>query len=178
MTPPSRLPPRYLCELRLFAWRDIAWGVARGLLTYGDVVRLAMYRADERSSPAELALATLEPEYEWAIEPALDAVVTEEASPGDDSADRWLFAILLYDTETATTAEGLLKLVEDTFCEFGHPAEMYDFVPYMPPQDGYDPTRHTLEQNRRRLVTLMHAYLTRTAAKFGVRAPVGPLHHS
>ncbi len=162
---------QYLCDLRLFRWRDIAWGVNRSLLSYADVVSFGLCRVDVGSSEAEFELAGLDPRNEWAIDPVLQKLVTEEGNEDDDSAARWVFALLLHAFESARTTEELFQFVDDIYCDFDHPEVMYEFVSWTPALDSYDVRRHTFEQNRRRRLLLMFDYLSRRAATFGARAP-------
>ena len=165
------LAAAYLYELAVCDWADIAWGLERGLLSRGDVVRFARCKVSEHSSPAEVALAILEPPYEWSVPPALEAVVAEEGSQRRDSGERWLFATLLYAAENASTRERLIQTVDEIYCDFDHPDAMYGFVSWNPPLDGYDPSAHTDSDNRDRIVRQLQEYLRLTADRLGGREP-------
>lgn len=167
----SRLPAQYLCELRVLRWIDVAWGLDRHFISAANVVEYALWRASDASTPAEIHLATVDPRNAWQIKDILDQVAASETSESGESADRWQFALLQHSYETAIDPESLLRDVEDMFCQFGHPSDMYDFVSYMPPQGGYDPGAHSAEHNRLRLVRLLHDYLVGTAKAFGGRPP-------
>lgn len=50
--------------------------------------------------------------------------------------------------------------VEEIYSDFDYPEEMENFVRYMPASNGYDQTRHTLEENNRRLFESWERYLS------------------
>jgi len=167
----QQIPPTYLDGLGLLRWPDVAWGVEHNCLSLEDVVELALSRATESSSQAELVLAGLDPADAWAIRKALAELLTGSGEQSGESEVRWRFARLMHAYETSGGTPELLDVVEAVFCDFGHPSDMYAFVPYMPPEDGYDPTTHSLSANRQRLVTKLRDFLVETAEKLGARAP-------
>lgn len=140
-----------------------------------DVIAFALRQVSETSSEHEFKLAGLDPTDEQAIQLLLEKLASQETELTPNSAERWIFAVLLYRFETAVNLEEFLQSVEEIYCDFDHPAEMYEFVPWLPPLDGYDPTAHSLDENERRIVQRAYEYLASTAARFKVRSPVtGP----
>lgn len=161
----------HLSDPTLLRWRDVAWGLTRDLLSHSDVVALALERVDEGSREEEIRLAGLEPTNNRAVEAWLQKLVASESTEPADSSSRWAFAFLSYSFETAESAEELLKNVDAIYCDLEHPNEMSPFISWLPPDDAYDPTRHTFAENQRRLVNRLYDYLATSAAVYGVDPP-------
>lgn len=51
--------------------------------------------------------------------------------------------------------------------EFGYPQDLLEFLPFFPPQDGYDPSVHTQDERVARLIDIMKQYLGTKTVQFG-----------
>lgn len=78
---------------------------------------------------------------------------------------RWLLALLddLY-ARRAEVADPLAE-VETIYADFDYPESMERFVRYMPPSDGYDPSKHTHEENLTRLMANWARFLGSSTPK-------------
>lgn len=130
-----------------------------------------MDRVKEGSREEEFRLAGLDLADTDAVETWLQKLIASESSHSDDSQSRWVFALVSYRFETATSAEELLKAVHAIYCDLDHPQEMKSFISWLPPDDGYDPTRHTFAENQRRLINSLYDFLARSAVDYGVVPP-------
>jgi len=80
---------------------------------------------------------------------------------------KWLYLLLRWLFENRERFSDPLALVEEIFCDFGHPLEMAGFIRYMPPADGYDPRQHTKAENEARMLAHWRDYLTAAERHFG-----------
>ncbi len=72
-----KLSARYLCELPVLRWVDLRWGLYRDVITSADIVAYALCKANEGSTAAEISLAACDPNNAWAVEAALERVLSE-----------------------------------------------------------------------------------------------------
>ena len=151
---------------------DVAWGIRQGLLAEKDAVSFALCKSDASSSEAEFALAGIDPQDTWGIDRCLTRLVQEEDDESEDrSIVRWIFAILMYQFESAKSRAEWLRMTEHIVSEFGFPTDLVDFVSFMPPQESYDPRDHSSEESTERLVRLMYQFLLKQAEGFRARPP-------
>jgi hypothetical protein len=103
---------------------------------------------------------------------ALHALHVPIPSEHDESWDheiRKLRYAYLYDLSLKMQApsahERLLEKVALLYADLGYPEDMNHLIYYMPPDADYDPLKHTLEQNRARLVHLLEDFLQKEATE-------------
>lgn len=61
--------------------------------------------------------------------------------------------------------EALLEKVALLYADFDYPEDMNHLIYYIPSHTDYDPVKHTVEQNRARLVHLLEDFLQKEAAE-------------
>lgn len=55
--------------------------------------------------------------------------------------------------------EEILDKVEEVYADFGYPQDMESFIAYMPVKDNYDSSKHSREENNKRLIGLFDDFL-------------------
>lgn len=84
----------------------------------------------------------------------------------DENGDRWNFEkrkwrfglLVKVKSEKLKTID-LLHHIADIYVKFGYPNDMENLIYYLPPTDGYNPSRHTQNENYERLVRLFDDFL-------------------
>lgn len=75
---------------------------------------------------------------------------------------KWRFGVLAYlEMMHQDDLEELLNLVAEVYADFNYPKDMDSFINYLPPQDGFDPSKYSKEENIVRLYDLFNAFLTK-----------------
>ena len=80
---------------------------------------------------------------------------------------KWLYLILRWLFENREQFSDPLAMVEDIFCDFGHPLEIAKFIRYMPVTDNYDPRQHSKAENEERMFNHWREYLKTAEKQFG-----------
>lgn len=67
--------------------------------------------------------------------------------------------IILSELQNESDDELLLKL-EKVYADFDYPSDMNEFIYYMPPTDEYDPSVHSDEENKERLINKFNEFMS------------------
>ncbi len=73
---------------------------------------------------------------------------------------KWIFCLLNHLRESEMNDEILLEKAADLYVVMDYPEEMEEFIYYLPPKDGYDPSVYSKKQNHKRLIDKMADFLT------------------
>jgi hypothetical protein len=69
------------------------------------------------------------------------------------------YCMLRFVRNTISNNKELLSKVSEIYADVGYPVEMEEFIPYMPPKAGYDPTKYSLEENNFHMIMLLDKFL-------------------
>ncbi|SMC29507.1 hypothetical protein SAMN02745134_03929 [Clostridium acidisoli DSM 12555] len=69
------------------------------------------------------------------------------------------YCMLRFARNTISNNKELLSKVSEIYADVGYPVEMEEFIPYMPPKDGYDPTKYSIEENNLHMIMLLDKFL-------------------
>lgn len=72
--------------------------------------------------------------------------------------------------KTINNNKELLEKVTEIYEEFRYPREMEGFIPYMPPKDGYDPTKYSVDENYAHMVKIFDKFLEKENELIGNKA--------
>jgi hypothetical protein len=164
------LPSSYFLSVRPMYWRDLLFGYDIG---YVDKPTLVLEALEKNSkgphSELQLELAFLLPNELDRAPEIVRELASEEPSESETALKtKWLYLVLQWNFDNRNICDEPLKAVAGVYEEFGYPAEMNDFIYYMPPRDGYDPLAHSLDENRTRLMKLWEQYLVRQRKALGI----------
>ncbi|WP_282611297.1 DUF2247 family protein [Pelagibius sp. Alg239-R121] len=142
-------------------WRDVLWAFEHKLLGWKSVVQLAEKRMlDGSEVDLEADLAFLGKENAERVGLILRELASAESSRNDSVAQKkWLYVTLAWLFENSKAFSNPLSCVEDIYADFDYPEEIAEFVGYMPPTDGYDPSKHSPEENKQRMLGKWEEYL-------------------
>lgn len=124
------IPLGFVKSLTTLTWREVELGLQNRWLTDDAAIQLA---ADCVSpSPDVLELAALLPSEKYRAGELVHrlAEADSEVSPG-----KWLFLLLAWLYANRDRVDEPFAVVEQLYADFDYPAEMEDFVRYMPAKD-------------------------------------------
>lgn len=149
-------------------WAEVLWGYEQGYLSWSSIIQLAEQRLTEGSeNPSEIELASFTKEQASQVNDRLrDFVGTIPSDSQEQIKKKWLFLVLAWVYEKRTNFPEPLETVEIIYSDFDYPEEISNFVRYMPPLDGYDPSKYTREENVGRLYKKWAQYLSDTEKAF------------
>ena len=96
---------------------------------------------------------------EWKVGEILTILASRKHVLEDIIKRRWLFLVLLWLYQNRDQEIALFDKLGEVYADFDYPDEISSFVPFMPPEDGYDPTTHTLAENHNRILGKWKEYL-------------------
>lgn len=164
------LPTAYVLGQVSLAWRELLWGYDHGWINWDCLTEFATRQlVSKNSNPmAEVELAGL-----LAIESYRARDLAEELAhnepPMSEGAvgGKWLYLILRWIFENRERTVEPFALVEALYADFDYPHEIARFVRYMPPEDGYEPRKHSQAENEGHMLEQWRDYLIEAEKKFG-----------
>jgi hypothetical protein len=160
----SLSPSLDFCMLSVdLQWSDVIWGVEHGLLTWKDVRNFALYRLSNPQSTTfdvENSIVALGKDNASEImDLARDAASYNSPIVVDQQNEKWLFLLLKWAYENRSSIPYPLGVVDELYADFGYPENLEPFVAFLPPKDGWEPLKHTAQENEERLFRNWESYL-------------------
>lgn len=81
------------------------------------------------------------------------------SSNWDNELRKLRYCMIRFVRNTISNHKELLEKVSEIYADVGYPAEMEEFIPYMPPTNGYDPSKYSEDENNLRLIVLLDKFL-------------------
>ncbi|MCY1354542.1 hypothetical protein D9M68_271760 [compost metagenome] len=163
------VPYLFIRERVLLSWRDALWGYEHQFIGWTDIIDIATDRLLLGSSdPLEVELSCLGKSETPRIGELLRVLAYNEPDNHLNKPEKkWLFLVLAWLFENRAVIPDPFVEIEYIYAEFDYPPEIEGFVSYMPASDGYDPSQHSTEENRERLITNWGNYLSKTSHELG-----------
>lgn len=146
-------------------WSTIYWGIKNNLLDAKSVSDYAVNFIDDypdMDSPELLELAWDNDNESKAIE-LLETIERKEPDVFklSDSLDinRWRYCIVKSIRESELSYSEILDKIELIYADFDYPVELAGAVRYMPPQDEYNPSEHSKEENEQHMISKIDDFL-------------------
>lgn len=162
------IPFDFIDESTHLSWCDVKWGYENNLIT-----------SDVPIKKAEKSLLTgvySNPELElsFVIRGEVNQVTPflKQLCSGFEQKDellikkKWLFIVLNWLWNNRNNFEDPLAEVEMIYADFDYPPEIEGFIKYMPPSDGYDPSKHSQIENINHLMDKWKSYLEKESTVF------------
>lgn len=169
MRPPA-FPPSFVLERTALTWHEAVWGYTRGWIDWRTLSEVAVRRlvesADNRPEEIELAAMTNAGQSVDAGDLAQRLADAEPAPNHDRVARKWLYLVLAWVYDNRAHLSDPLGMVEEIYADFEYPEVVSPFVRFMPATDGYDPLRHSPEENETRMYAHWRSYLAEAAREF------------
>lgn len=168
MTSLTPVPYSFIKKHTSLTWREALWGYERQLIGWSAVVDLAVEKMLEGPGrPLEIEISNLGKSEASQAGELLRTIAKKEPEKKPDIADqKWLFIVLSWLFEHKDDISNPLGEIEKIYADFGYPSEIESFISYMPATDGYDPSQHSLEENKDRLLKNWEQYLSQEAMKY------------
>lgn len=150
---PINIPTAFVLKTSQLSWSEWYWGYSENYVSAADLIGMAQdMLASNIDDPDLLDLATTRSEDEHEIRDKLLKLAQSDKPVTEDVITQtWLLIVLRYAYENRNKYEDPLGLVEHIYADFGYPKKMRNLVRYLPPDDGYDPSKFTHKQNIERL---------------------------
>jgi len=164
------IPYSFIRNKVALSWEDALWGYEHQLIGWSDIVSIADDRlALGSDDPVEIELSSLGKSETHQIGELLRDLADKDISEHEEiSEKKWLFLILSWLYDNRETIPNPLAEVEIIYADFDYPAEIEEFVSYMPVTDDYDPSQHSSEENKARLISKWEDYLIKTRHHIGL----------
>jgi hypothetical protein len=159
---PQPLPTEFVLSRNSLTWREALWGYEHQWIDASCLTELAVrcISSESKSHPAAVELAgMLKDETAGAGDLVKTLADAELVVPEKNLRKKWLYLILRWLFENREGFSDPLAVVEDIFCDFGHPLEIAPFIRYMPVTDDYDPRQHSKAENEERMLQHWREYL-------------------
>ncbi len=158
------LPSNFLLSLDdvTLQWADISWAYANKLIGWNVPVDVANARLDAGLTKdlLEIQLSQIRKDEGWKVGELVKQLGERDNIPLYLSKQKWMFLTILWLYENyATNINNFFDNIAEVYADFDYPEEISQFVGYMPPNDGYDPSSHTLEENQKRMLQKCKEYL-------------------
>lgn len=154
------IPLQFVQSKSSLNWGDCLWGYKRELLTWKDLIQVALERVENGSSnELELELANVSKDSVWKVSELAQALTEQGGNSEEASKQNWLFLCLAWAYENRKSIPDPLGTVETIYADFDYPSAIESFVRFLPPSDGYVPAQFSQEQNYQRLMTKWSEFL-------------------
>lgn len=141
-------------------WGDCLWAYKRELLTWKDLIQVAVERVESGSAnELEIELANVHKDNVWLVSEVVQALAEQEGHSEEDIKQKWLFLCLAWKYENRESIPDPLGAVETIYADFDYPSSIESFVRFLPPSDGYVPAQFSPEQNHQRLMKMWSEFL-------------------
>jgi hypothetical protein len=145
-------------------WSDVVWAYHRNILTWKDLVAFADSKVLSGDfDPYEMEISLLGKDNITSIAELAETLAKRDNERLEDTRNKWLFILLSWIFENRNNLDDPLALVEDVYADFDYPTEIQSFVRYMPATDGYDPRKHTSEENKARMMRKFEEFLVQNS---------------
>ena len=159
------LPTTFILEKASVGWRDLLWGYENKFLGWRSIVEFSEKRIPEVSDDLAVSLANFTKEDAGKVGNVLRDLAGKEPIISDEKIkEKWLYIVLSWLFEKRSEFSDPLACVEEVYADFDYPDEIAGFVRYMPVTDGYDTSKHTPEENEKRLQSKWKEYLEKNAS--------------
>lgn len=158
------IPLQFVQSKSSLNWGDCLWAYKRELLTWKDLIQVALERVENGSSnELEIELANVSKDSVWKVSELAQALVGLGGNSEETSKQKWLFLCLAWAYENRESIPDPLGAVETIYADFDYPSAIESFVRFLPPSDGYVPAQFSLEQNHQRLMTKWSEFLLKNS---------------
>jgi hypothetical protein len=144
-------------------WNDIYWGLLEDIISlksiYEYIDREWIY--NENSVIEEILI-----DLDWekndkmsALNHILRIINIKESLNELEAIRKWRYCILKDGIVALSDENEILKFSAEVYADFNYPEEMRSFIYYMESVDGSDPSKHSVYENRVRMVKNLHEFL-------------------
>ncbi|MBG9812055.1 hypothetical protein ABD68_10630 [Bacillus endophyticus] len=154
-----------------YDWRTLYVGLELNLIKYSDITNYAVefltnHPEIENQNVIQLAWGEDDIDYKSLLVNILKELhindLNLEADVWQFEKRKWRFGILAYlKIKHQDDFEELLNRIAEVYADFNYPEDMDSFINYLPPKDGFDPSKYSKEENVLRLINLFNDFLNK-----------------
>jgi len=159
-------------------WSEAFLLYKNGFMRWEDFIEIAHDRLNNGSDNSlEIDLIVIGTSNVWQTLEIVEELAEGKEASADEIREKWLFLNLLWAYENRSDSDPLyedaLSEVEGIADDFGLPDTIRSFVRYAPPdpEDEYQPSCHSLKENRERMMSKWAQYLEETRKHFNRSTP-------
>lgn len=158
------IPLQFVQSKSSLNWRDCLWAYKRELLTWKDLIQVALERVKSGSDNVlEIELSNVGKDSVWKVSELAQALAEQGGNSEEESKQKWLFLCLGWAYENREKIPDPLGAVEGIYADFDYPSVIESFVRFLPPSDEYVPAKFSQEQNHQRLMTKWSEFLSKNS---------------
>lgn len=154
-----------------YDWRTLYVGLKLDIIKYSDIVNYAVefltkHPDISNQNIVQLAWGGDEIDYESLLVNILKEShinnLNLDANVWQFEKRKWRFVILAYlKMNHQNDFEGLLNKVAEVYADFNYPEDMDNFINYLEPKDGFNPSQYSKEENVTRLINLFNDFMNK-----------------
>jgi len=161
-----QIPSAFIAHHIGASWSALFYGLEKQLVSPRTLVEIAREMKDSADLRV-FELAGLGSDDLWRVRELVTELAQPEAPVQQaELRDAWVYVILKWVFEHKGLFADPLGIVEEIFAQFDYPPQIRQFVRFLP-DDGYDSTRHTNEENTSRLYGLWEDFIRQNGPKVG-----------
>ncbi|MCI1696916.1 DUF2247 family protein [Aneurinibacillus aneurinilyticus] len=159
-----------------YDWKTLYVGLKLGLINFTDITKyaidfLASHPDSDNQNIIQLAWGENDFDYEQLLMNLLKESNVDDLFPDsyvwEYEKRKWRFGILSYlKNAHQDDFEELLNKIAEVYADMDYPEDMEDFINYLTPKDGYNPSLYSHEENVARLVNLFNYFLDKEKQYF------------
>jgi hypothetical protein len=156
----TQIPIKFCLDKSRLDWCDVQWGYINHLISWRDVVWLAVQKLTESPFDEDVKkLSCVGKDTVWLVSEQLEKIVRSIACHEDVVKGKWLYLVLSWLYDTRVEYPDPLGKVEQIYADFDYPDQITSFVRYMPPVDGRDTLSFNLQENIEAMMNYWRNYL-------------------
>lgn len=137
-------------------WPDVRWGYEHRLLSWEDVVEYAKLLPPSDASAYAARIAATNKNTAHFLEYVLAEIAYETETI---SKNKWKYLCVSWTYVNREKVAEPFEVIERIFADFGYPDDLAPLVRWMPPTDGYDPSKHSRQENMDRMLKEWRDYV-------------------
>lgn len=146
-------------------WGDVYWGIKEYLLDIKSVSKFAeeFIMNNSQTSIDEIYELAWETDDRETVLDLINRILKKLPAQDNQSNEiikrRWRYCIVKTLREGEINNSVLLDKIEIVYADFDYPVEMSGFIKYMPPDDDYNPSNYSIEENEQRMINKIDDFI-------------------
>ena len=150
-----------------YDWITLYVGLKLDIIIHSDITQYAIdflkkHPHTDNQNIIHLAWGEADMDYESLLEDVLKDFHTTNlnAEVRQFEKRKWRFGTLVYlKMKYQDDLEELLNKVAEVYADFNYPEDMDSFINYLEPNDGFNPSKYSKEENLMRLINLFNKFI-------------------
>ncbi|MBP3041819.1 DUF2247 family protein [Bacillaceae bacterium Marseille-Q3522] len=154
-----------------FDWKTLYVGLKLGLISYSDISKFAIEYLESHTDSnnqyiIHLAWDNNDSDCDEILMNVLKESKVNHLFPDSDvwqlEKRKWRFYILSYlKNMYQSDFDELLNKIAEVYADMDYPEDMDNFINYLTPKDGYNPSQYSHEENVARLIKFFNNFLNK-----------------